>query len=425
MERNLPLFPPYAMTLFLITAVMFTIRDSLTGSLRFFFQIYHVGFLWFVPDVMSSLSAIVILIWLAMQRNIYFYILALMLVGSALVGALFMNLNAGLVFSAAKAVTPFFVGLGFAGYNLTDNKTYRLIIFVMTGASIIGMLANPYITYPWTGQTINTFGIERQATKLWWQGGKVRYGGLAGDSTMAAFMFIFGYFLLARHMKWYFHPPIIALIVWAIDISTSRTANVGLAVFLMSVFLLRVFPKRDMLKTAQRIGMASFIAVIIPILMVFLLSGAGMDKISANLFSMQDRIDHGWQGPFQFLSLHAPITLLTGCGLGCFSYTMGYSEMAWANVPIDNFYINSYLMMGIPFALFVILSFSKIRNYTDVSKLLIIAAINGYSMTISCYGPSFATMMMGYAYSDALLPFAKSFRWRRNTALHRENPAIA
>jgi hypothetical protein len=113
--------------------------------------------------------------------------------------------------------------------------------------------------------------------------------------------------------------------------------------------------------------------------------------------------------------------------MGCFSYPMSYTSMSIYDVPVDNFYLSTYLMMGYPWIVFVLLIVLAVGRMSNAAKLIVLILFNIYSVTIQCYGPSFATLMFGYAISDmfglrAGGPIAGKVR-RLGAALRANEPA--
>ncbi|MFX7945911.1 hypothetical protein ABTK43_19585, partial [Acinetobacter baumannii] len=67
-------------------------------------------------------------------------------------------------------------------------------------------------------------------------------------------------------------------------------------------------------------AIASFSAVLVPFLLIVTLGGTNIARDYPALESLQDRIQNSWQLGFVHLAEVAPVTLFTGCGLGCFAY---------------------------------------------------------------------------------------------------------
>lgn len=403
--------PDYLYGFLVVTFLLFAIRDGLTGSIRYFFTIFHIDMLWFVPDFLALISfGIFFYQQFFVKRNIFGIYLVIIFIFSLFVSVLFMNKTFFSFFSSIKMFVPMFVGFCFYDRSITEWRSVRIILAVVFIASAIGLILNPYIEYPWLGQTINSFGLERQATKLWWQEGGVRYGGLAGDSTMAAYMTIFTYFLISFRMSLILNIICWPLVIWAVLVSTSKTA-LGLFGVYIIVYLIAYFMNdRDRIIRFFRLNARlSYIAILVPPFLMIALRGYDLGSISSSLFSLSDRINNTWPLPFFVISDIFPVGLLVGCGIGCYVYPMEYTDLAYLMSPVDNFYISTYIQMGVPYLIFVLIQFFCIKFSKDPIKLVLILLLNIYTTTIQCYGPSYATLLLGYAFSEMF-----AYEWRRS-----------
>lgn len=386
----------------LVTFILFAIRDGLTGSIRYLFQLLHVSFLWFVPDLMSFVAmGLFFYQQFFVKKNAIGMYLCYIFIISTITSIFFMNNSAFSLFSSIKMFIPMFVGFCFYQRSVTERQWVRVVLIVICAASTIGLIANPYVEYPWVGQTISSFGMEREATKLWWQEGGIRYGGLAGDSTMAAYMVIFIFILLSPHYSFLTNVIALPIILWAIQVSTSKTA-LGVYFLYVGIYFTVYFLRDRALNIAflRLVAKWSFVCLLVPPLLMVIFYGADLGKVSSSLFSLQDRIDNTWPGPFRTVAEIFPAGVVFGCGLGCFSYPMDYTALSEYNLPLDNFYMSTLIMMGMPFVLFVVMQFLMVRHARDPVKLSLMTMFNFYSITIQCYGPSYATLMFGYIFSE-------------------------
>lgn len=399
--------------LLVLDFVLYAIRDTLTGSIRFYMDMFHLSSLWFVPDLLAfGIMVLFIRQAVFINRSLPALIFMLSFVLAAVIGVIYMNQSRLAFMTAVKAVVPIFVGMAYMGRSVTEERYARIVLFTMMSVSIIGLVLAPYADYPWVGAEINNFGFAKTVGKLWWDGGVIRYGGFAGDSTMAAFMVVFPYVLLHRHLPHWANILLWPLMWHAVDISTSKTASGVLGIFIAYyIFIYFILPPARRHGANIYTALLSYIVVLAPVVMILLFSGARLDANNRSLFSLQDRIDNSWQLPFTYLTDTYPLGLVTGCGLGCFSYPMTYTEMAKYWVPVDNFYITTYLFLGAPFVIFLIFQLLSIHRIKDDTKLILIFLLNVYTITIACYGPSFATILAGYMFSDMFLN--QKERWNR------------
>ncbi len=96
-----------------------------------------------------------------------------------------------------------------------------------------------------------------------------------------------------------------------------------------------------------------------------------------------------------------PIGLVTGCGAGCFNYPQKlFSPLASYWVPVDNFYIGTYLMFGLPFVAFMVMVFRSTFAATDVYKLTLIFVVNTFTITVLNYGPASGLLIIALSFSE-------------------------
>ncbi|MDR6115793.1 MULTISPECIES: hypothetical protein [unclassified Sphingomonas] len=400
-----------AYLLILAVAFMFFFRDTLTSSLRYYLSLVHLSAAWFIPDLLSLFIFFYFAWRVAWQRrSSYAILLTCSFLFSTIVGLVFMQSTVFAFVSSIKLFLPFFVGAVMVDRSLTATWPARWALTALFVASTIGLLISPYVDFPWLGQNLDNFGAVKQVGKIWWTGGKIRYGGFAGESTMAAYMAVIPYIVMHRHF-----PRMVNFALWiplyiAVELSTSKTALLTLIAF--SAIYIAVEIQRDReLRVAQFLARASYLTIPIPFILMPLMGGMDLTKISPVLFSMQDRISRTWIFPFTWLAENAPAAIFAGCGLGCFTYPMEYTKLGYLIVPVDNFYVATFIMMGLPFLVFVIGSYFTIGKNQSIEKLLLLTTLNFYAVTVQCYGPSTATLFLGYAFSNM---FISGDRWKRS-----------
>ena len=69
-------------------------------------------------------------------------------------------------------------------------------------------------------------------------------------------------------------------------------------------------------------------------------------------------------------------------------------------VPVDNFYIGTYLMFGMPFAAFMVMVFRATFGATDVYKLTLIFVVNLFTITVLNYGPASGLLIIALSFSE-------------------------
>ena len=385
-----------------VAMLLFCIRDGFTGSLRYYLQFVNLGMVWFIPDLMAFVSfGIFVHLQFFKDKNASGIFIICAFLWSLLVSVIYMNDNMISFFSSIKMFLPIFVGFCFYGRSITEKRWTRTILIVIFIASTTGILLNPYVSYPWLGQTFTSFGMERQATKLWWAAHNVpRYGGFAGDSTMAAFMTLFTYVLISPYLSLLINILLWPVIFVALTYTNSKTA-IGLSCIYVAFFIyIRFVSQSAFLKVLRQYARLSFACLLIPPFLMLTLTGVDLGSISPNLLSLADRINNTWQLPFIHIAKIFPVGLFIGCGIGCYSYPMDYTPLTIYQEPLDNFYLTTFLMMGYPFAFFVFLQYRGIKWIDSPQKLILILLWNIYTVTVQAYGPSYATLIYGYAFGE-------------------------
>jgi hypothetical protein len=390
----------------------------LTSSLRYYLALVHLGSLWFVPDVLAFVSFGYFAWNIAWRhRSPFAILLVCSFIFSMVVGMLFMQSNGFAIFSSAKLFMPFFVGASMPGRSVVDLKWARWVLTAMFVISTIGLILEPHVAYPWLGQALDNFGQVKKVGRIWWAGeGQIRYGGFAGESTMASYMAIVPYFVVHRQF-----PKPVNFLLWipiyyAVSLSTNKTA-LGIFVLFMLYYTATKFTGTWSIGRLQNIARWSFITIPGAILMIAILGGVDLTAISRNLFSLQDRINNTWAFPFIWMAEHFPSGLFIGCGMGCFTYPMEYTSMSYLWVPVDNFYMATIAMMGLPFVVFIIGMFTAPGKSRHADKLLLMTVVNLYSVTVQGYGPSTCAVFLAYAFSDMFL--AQNGRWSRKVRAGR------
>lgn len=390
-----------------VTFCLFCFRDMLTGAMRYYLELFHVSALWFVADILSVVVLLYFIVRVvARNHSVFGWIVLVNMFSATVIGLIFMSSDAFALFSSIKLFLPIFCGFAFCGRSLMEVKWVRTYLLLASIVSTVGLLLGPVVDFPWVGVTVDNFGQTKEVGRLIWAQGEMRYGGFAGDNTMAAYMAIFPYIMVYRYLPKWLNIALWIPYSFALYNSNSKTAMLISIVF---VIYFLFFDKRYKINDIRKWAKLSFIFVPLPFVLIFALSGVDLSKIDPILFSMQDRINNTWQFPFKVMGDIFPAGIITGCGLGCFTYPMQYTEKASLWVPVDNFYLATYIMFGFPFLITIAGMYTATIKTQFYDKLILIIAINLYCVTVQCYGPSTATIIIGYAFSDMFQGFAKDW----------------
>ncbi|WP_315833640.1 hypothetical protein [Bradyrhizobium prioriisuperbiae] len=376
-------------------------RDAFAGALRYYFSITKLDGLWFIPDLLAMVCILAFVQRYVIQGKSLIAILTILYMAFALyIGYIFLGRVAGMA-SSLKMIAPVFVGFCFCARDTGSYKKLLASIHIIFYVTILGIIASAHMRLPWVGFAYESFGATREAGKLWWTDANPRLAGFAADSTMAAF-FVFITFVLTsirRSLGWcLFWAP---LGIYAIKLTTSKTTIGLIAIYLVCLIIIRLLPERHKFPMLRRMACLSFLTILIPIILMILFSGIDLHRSYPALYSMQDRINNSWQLPFVYMGQLMPLGYLTGCGLGCFNYPQQlFSNSVSYYVPVDNFYIGTYLMFGPIFVAFMVCVVYAVAKTTDIYKLTAAVVMNLFAVTVLAYGPASGLLMLGFAFSE-------------------------
>lgn len=383
------------------TFLAFALREGFAGPLRYGLGLVRLDVLWFVPDMLGMLGLGVFFYRQLVERNAWGLFFVASFFFSVLVSIVFMNDNTFSLFASIKMFVPVFAGLCFFDRSITESPRVRAVLLLMFIGSAMGLILAPYVEYPWLSSTVTSFGVERSLTKTWWTGGgQVRYNGFSSESTIAAFVTIFLYFLVSPRLGLLANIVLGAMAWWAVTISTSKTAIGTLLIYFMMYPVLIWLGRWPGLLDLQRFAArCSFLTIALPVLLIAILGGSDPSDFPDILRSSFDRINDTWQLPFRHLREIFPAGLFFGCGVGCFAWPMESTALKDYNVAFDNFYLTTFIMLGYPAVVLVFLQFASIRYCRDHIRLTLMVLFNFYAVTIQNYGQSFGVLIFGYIFS--------------------------
>ena len=415
-ERRLLL--PESVSIEAIALGAYLIRDAFGGVMRYYSSIHHVEALWFLPDAIAVMCiGQFVMHCIIRNRSIVAILVLLQIVLSLLLGYVMLGTFNALL-SSFKMMISVLVGFCFCDSDLGSYKKLLHLIAAVFYVSLLGVLLSKYWTMPWVGFKYELFGAVREAGRLWWASQEQRLSGFAADNTMAAFFLLVTFTItsIRKNLLWCITFGTIA--IYAIRLTTSKTTMLVLALYLVLLIIVRMLPERARFQAVRTIAISSFAAILVPIFLIIFASGASVDRHSL-LFSLMDRINNSWQLPFVYLLQLMPIGIVTGCGVGCFNYPQQlFSNLASYWVPVDNFYIGTYLMFGLPFVAYMWMVFRSAFLVTDVYKLSLIFVINLFTITVLNYGPATGLLIIALCFSEV-------FSQRSSRVLQGGTPRLA
>jgi len=380
----------------------YLIRDAFGGVIRWGTSILHVDPLWYLPDFIALLCLAQFVIHCILRNRSTMATLVLVQVMLSLVLGYFMLGTGNAAVSAFKMMLPVFVGFCFCDSSLGSYRKLLTVIAATFYLSVIGVILTKFYPMPWIGYKYESFGAVREAGRLWWAygGDDQRLMGFAADNTMAAFFILISFAITSIRKSTTWCLLFGGIAVYTIRLTTSKTTMIVLVLYLLLLVLVRMLPEKARFPAIRNIALWSFASIFVPFFMIVLASGTAAIPHST-MFSILDRINNSWQLPFVYLNQLMPIGLITGCGAGCFNYPQKlFSPLASFWVPVDNFYIGTYLMFGMPFVAFMVMVFRATFGATDVYKLTLIFVVNLFTITVLNYGPASGLLTIALSFSE-------------------------
>ncbi|MBR0830469.1 hypothetical protein JQ596_33675 [Bradyrhizobium manausense] len=397
-----PRITPISLNIEAIALGTYLVRDAFGGVMRYYTSILHLDALWYVPDGIAMLCLVQFVVHCILRNRSILALLVLAQVMLSLVLSYIMLGTGNAAISSFKMMLPIFVGFCFCDSSLGSYKKLLAVIAATFYLSVIGVVLTKFFLMPWVGFKYESFGAVREAGRLWWAygGDDQRLMGFAADNTMAAFFILASFAITSIRKSTTWCILFGGIAIYAIRLTTSKTTMIVLVLYLLLLLFVRMLPEKSRFPAIRGIALWSFAAILLPFFMIVLASGTAAVPHST-MFSILDRINNSWQLPFVYMSQLMPIGLVTGCGAGCFNYPQKlFSPLAAYWVPVDNFYIGTYLMFGLPFVAFMVMVFRATFAATDVYKLTLIFVVNLFTITVLNYGPASGLLIIALSFSE-------------------------
>jgi hypothetical protein len=393
---------PISLNIEATALAVYLVRDAFGGVMRYYTSITHLDALWYVPDLIAMVCLVQFIgHCIIRNRSVLATLVLVQIVLSVGLGYIMLG-TTNAAFSSFKMMLPIFVGFCFCDSNFGSYKKLLSVVAVTFYLSVIGVFLTKYFMMPWVGFKYESFGATREAGRLWWSygGDDQRLMGFAADNTMAAFFILISFTLTSIRKSTLWCLAFGGIALYAIVLTTSKTTMGVLATYLVLLVLVRTLPEQSRLGAIRKIALWSFVSILVPFFLILIASGI-VPVPHTTMFSILDRINNSWQLPFVYLSQVMPVGLFAGCGAGCFNYPQKlFSPLAAYWVPVDNFYIGTYLMFGIPFIVFMLLVIRATFAVNDVYKLSLIFVVNLFTITVLNYGPASGLLSIALSFSE-------------------------
>jgi hypothetical protein len=393
-------------------------REVFGGAARYYFDRFGLGPLWFIPDLAVIAVVLARLLLVAVTLRLptpLIWLFAATAVQMAVGIAVYQNAVA--VFSGFKLLCPLIAVLMLPPTYL-NAKVWRWACLALLVVGIAGVAIDTRATMPWTGYSVSQFGVEREAGREWWIHGQERIAGLgAASSASASILLLLALIVLRQARTWHVRLLIYVATLWALNVTTSRTNLIALAVAMVIDF----WPWRwfqGLGPGRMALGALLSVCFFLPALAgLWFLAIDGVGEISVGMSSMVVRVHVTWPGIWDMIVDGGPATALLGHGFGSVGPSAFYTGVYVSPFSaVDNLFLYIFYQFGL---FGVLMGVELIRRLVRVPRPdrhigFVIAIL---SATINCQGAA-PLVLIGLAASLGAYPaLASGARGRMQKAI--------
>ncbi|MBW6526080.1 hypothetical protein KZ813_04445 [Sphingomonas sp. RHCKR7] len=309
----------------------------------------------------------------------------------------------------------------------TQRGMHERIIAAMVPmfyVSVIGVLLNVFIDFPWKDASFEVMGTQQGAAREWTAGGVKRLAGFSRASYFAAACILIGYCAAEARLKTFAMKALFWVLgLVAIHLTTSKAPELAMILLPGTYFLLGRLkgtgaPRR---KLIANIHMAFWIALIFagPLMAVsygrqLFPRGPG---VGPSYSSLADRVLTTWPDALALVNWRDPISWVVGRGLGGIGGPQTIAEVDRYN-PADNLAIYLFVIFGLGAVLIAFFIFrggqraiqSDRSGRRDFAMIIAMLGIGAASNVVESV---FAMMVLGLAIARQPPRTAKQVRRRR------------
>lgn len=399
-------------TIFWLIALFFSFQ-VLEAPLRWVFNAIDLDAAIYLPKVFlfAAILALPLLRWKASRTTL---LLSALIIIYLFWGMINLSNSMQALFGLWVLV-PFMFGLWVAAL-LDVRNLYRLFstLFVIAAA---GVLFNPLISYPWSGQTMDLFGQSIEGSREWTAFGVERYAGFARASFNAASQLL----ILATFLVVLLEKRWIKFLVWmiagaGIALTTSKGA-IGAWVMLSMYFAggwlvgwQRFWPRLWL------VGLAIIIVAMVlsPLSSLWIEYTFNLDSLASKFLfaSFGERLTWMWPDSLHLLDLSGAWHWWVGRGVGGIGAAQQYFEPLHY-LAADNLFVYLAVDLGLPLSLLIIIllwlktTMSSLRSTTPTLILPVILLCSAYGIVVNIIEEPILSLALGLS---MLTPKYKPFR---------------
>ena len=339
-----------------VLAALFLWSLVLQAPLRFGLGYLYLDVFIYLPKLLM-LAAVVLLPWLRFRASAP----ALVISGLAALYLLWGAVNLSSPVQAAFGLwvlVPLLFGL-WAG-AVTQIAQWRRLFCLLFVTAATGVLLDPFLDYPWSGQALELLGKSIEMSRQWTAFGLERYAGFARASFNAASqLLIFGVMLVVL-----IHRRLAKLLVWlvagaGIAMTTSK-GPLGAWLLLSLYFaggVLSRWPRYWMQLWLVVLTIALLAMILLPLSTLWIRYDPSFQgHASKFLFaSFGDRLTWMWPDSLRLLDLNGSWHWWVGRGLGGIGGAQQYFESE-RYLAADNLFVYVAVYVGLPMSLLLFIA---------------------------------------------------------------------
>ncbi|RZI86218.1 MAG: hypothetical protein EOP38_02150 [Rubrivivax sp.] len=376
------------------------------GPVRYVLSHLKIATLLYARDL---ISASVILTGLVLQRpnfarqklqlQLLIYLMFTALFGTILLGNAFFS---GLF--AIKIFATFLFGISAYTSALAYPKQFKYATVFLFCATVIGVLVNKFIIYPWEGESFESAFGATDMSRVWWvAGGERRLAGLTRASPVAAgILGITGVAMLITIKNYWLRILVMVVGAAGIYLTTSK----GLVLAFSAVAGLSLFPIKSPLRSFAGKSLATtffLTGLLAPLISWAANPSFGFFRAMPHmLLSFADRIVNTW--PDTLDNFHHWYNWLIGAGLGGVGLPSLFSGKIKNYTVVDNlhlFLMGNFGLIGTAlFVLFFVRVFKHAQNQRGLSNAAFAVAVMGlgYGIVTNIADDAFSPIALGLAW---------------------------
>ena len=372
-----------------VTLVAYVGRDCAATLIQFLLNSLGLDFLWYVPDALGLVSVAFLLGISSTRSHTIFFTLIPMAIFYFCVG-LYVSESIASSLSALKMCLPLSAGLILRA-NYLSVRWVRLALFSMLLISVIGIIFTYFSPLPYADLHFEGLDRTRTLQSDMFMYGERRPRGFAGDQHGAGFSIVAVTFLLSLNQSFRMTLILICLELPVIFITTSRSSLLAAIVFYIIIFIHR---KRAVFSAAV---VVSCYLVLTPVMLSVVFSNIPLNDVPYEIRSLATRVAESWYLPFSYMGVLSPLAWLHGYGLGGVGYPLLLSSQPSYYVPVDNFFIGSYLIMGVIYVPVYVLSCLNVIYNSDFPRRCAFVVCTVFGQFIWGFGNSNFLILYGFA----------------------------